>query len=184
MGLHSPLPLHAPFKVELVALAHSENVQLVPTGGSEQAPLPSHRPVGPQLPVGEAGQLSRGSVSARTLPQTPSAPPLAPLFFCKQLWQVPLHALAQHTLSTQNPLAHSLLWLHAAPVCAKYSAYTKPVPLGFAPCQAPSKAALAEIATADPNPSLALPSPASSFCCWDQLLPLSANVYADPESLP
>ena len=109
MGLHSPLPLHALFKVELVGPAQAEKVQLVPKGRTVHAPLPSQVPVVPQLPGAASGQLFRGSVLAATLPHTPSAPPLAALFFCKQLWQTPLHALAQHTPSTQNPLAHWLL---------------------------------------------------------------------------
>ena len=32
-----------------------------------------------------------------------------------QPWQVPVQALPQHTLSTQNPLAHSSVAVHEVP---------------------------------------------------------------------
>jgi hypothetical protein len=47
------------------------------------------------------------------LPQAPEAPPV---FAAEQAWQLPPHAVLQHTPSTQLPELHSLPAVHMEPL--------------------------------------------------------------------
>src|SRR5690242_17995940 len=92
-------------------LLHVAAAHVVPLAYFWQAPMPSQEPLVPQdAAVWSVHSLS-GSVPDTTLPHTPSAP--APFFALLHAWQVPLHALSQHTPSTQWPLVH---WAPSPPV--------------------------------------------------------------------
>src|SRR4051812_14466126 len=62
------------------------------------APAPSHRPSLPQVSGAVAGQVSCGSIPPMTLAQVPFG---LPVYDSAQAMQVPEHAVAQQTPSTQ-----------------------------------------------------------------------------------
>ena len=86
--------------------------------------------------VGSAVHSASGSVFAVTAAQVPFVPPV---FAAVHAWHVALHAVLQHTPSTQLPLAHaphpatlqSLVRLHAAP-CAFCDAHV-PLEVQYVP---------------------------------------------------
>ncbi len=86
-------------------LAHSAPmVQAVPlANGAAHAPA---------VQVRAPEHSLSGSVPAVTSPQVPFAPPV---LAAEQAWQVPPHAVLQQTPSTQLPLEHWLLPVHAEP---------------------------------------------------------------------
>ena len=105
LGTQALLPSQTLLETALFALAQLVNVQELPRPATAQAPLPSHRPVVPQVFCASWAHWSYGSSVARTLPQVPLLPPL---FLARQETQVPAQAVLQHTPSLQKPLAQSL----------------------------------------------------------------------------
>ena len=84
--------------------------QIVPAGVTAQVPPPLQAPVWPQIPPDALHSLS-GSWPDGTGAQVPGLDRL-------QEKQVPLHDELQQTPSTQNPLMHWLLCVHASPFCS------------------------------------------------------------------
>ncbi len=92
-----PEPLQSePVTVPLAQVVAAHGV--LDEAGRQAAP-PLHRSPVAQLPAVVEHSLS-GSVSAATLPQVPSAPP--PFLAALQAWHLPVHAVLQHTPSTQK----------------------------------------------------------------------------------
>src|SRR5262245_16316387 len=104
LSTHMPMPLQKSAGKSVLPW-HDAAPQFVLGLYCAQAPAPLQVPVLPQLAWGSAVQSSFGSVSPLTLPQTPSEP-LA-FLAARQVLQVPLQALLQHTPSTQKPLEQS-----------------------------------------------------------------------------
>jgi hypothetical protein len=113
LGTQALLPSHTPLETALFALAQLVNVQELPRPATAQAPLPSHRPVVPQVFSESCPHCSYGSSVARTLPQVPLLPPL---FLARQETHVPAQAVLQHTPSLQKPLVQSLPCTQAEPL--------------------------------------------------------------------
>ena len=110
-GLHCPLPSQA-FEPTTASPSHMPGLHIVFTGYLRQPPAPSHLPSKPQVDAGIVAQVveSRGVAPAVRLTHVPSELGAA------QVLQPPAHASAQQTPSTQKPLAHSALQLHAIPI--------------------------------------------------------------------
>ena len=70
-----------------------------------QAPEPLQEPLRPQPFFPSAPHWSCGSVLALALPHSPLRPAVFKL--AAHAWQSPVHAVLQHTLSTQLPVTHS-----------------------------------------------------------------------------
>ncbi len=85
----------------------------MPASYKLQAPAPSHSPLRLQLIAPSSSQSLCASVPSLAKSQVPSGPEA--LLASVQAWQTPLHAVSQHTLSTQKPLPHSWLPEQAAP---------------------------------------------------------------------
>jgi hypothetical protein len=101
--LRVPPALQVPKPSQVLAAVSVEPLQLpgahsLPATYRRQAPAPSQVPSSPQLVDGISAHWSRGSSPAGTDMQVPSLPGTL------QLTQVPVHAPAQQTPSTQNPL--------------------------------------------------------------------------------
>jgi hypothetical protein len=103
--LHTPLP--SQIEVDALPIVHVGAPHATPaTANARHAPLPLHMPSDLQefgYPVSIAHRL-RGSVSAGTLPQSPSAP--LPFAAAVHASHGPPHADEQQTPSAQNPLSH------------------------------------------------------------------------------
>ena len=106
-------PLHTLASPTAVPSAWQRPVaHTVPSGWLRQAPLPSHRPSGPQVAAGCDGHWlgSTGASPSGTGEQVPIRPGTL------QAWQVPVQALLQQTPSTQLPLPHSSWQPQASPM--------------------------------------------------------------------
>lgn len=97
-----PLPSHVSAFC-CVTPAHDDAAQTVPATYLRHAPAP-HVPSLPHVDTASGAHSLSGSVPAATLPHVPFVPP--PFFAAEHATQTPLQAVAQHTVSTQNPLAH------------------------------------------------------------------------------
>ncbi|MGB8297794.1 MAG: hypothetical protein WCG85_20425 [Polyangia bacterium] len=93
-----PLPLHWLAGVNVPCPVHDEVLHGVPSTWKRQAPTPSQVPSRPQVLGAAAVHSLSGLVPAFTGRHRPS---LAPVFVAEQAWHVPVHALSQHTPSTQ-----------------------------------------------------------------------------------
>jgi hypothetical protein len=93
-----PLPLHWPRGVNVPSPEHEALPQAVPVTWKRQAPTPSHVPSRPHALFVSTAHSASGSVPALTARHRPS---LAPVFVVEHAWHVPVHALSQHTPSTQ-----------------------------------------------------------------------------------
>src|SRR5690606_28753664 len=112
-------------------------------------------PVYPQEEGASAAHSLSGSLPAWMGPQTPSAP--LPFLARVHAEQVPAHAVSQQTPSAQKPLAHWSPAVQASPgLSPREKAYAAPLLLSI--CGAPTSIALSEIATAEPNAVLLVPS--------------------------
>ncbi len=102
---HVPAPSHA-LPVSNVPL-HATVPHGVPAGVAvAHAPLPLHVPLGPHVPASDTGQLPRGGeVFEATGPHVPSDN--VTVSDCVQPRHSPLHAVLQHTPSTQLSVVHS-----------------------------------------------------------------------------
>ena len=109
---HVPAPSHVLAGVN-VDTVHDWPTQVVPAGQRRHAPAPSHVPSSPQLNVVSCWHSLAGSVPAVTGRHRPLAAPVNPPAHALQL---PLHAVSQHTPSTQLPLPHSEPAAHTAPL--------------------------------------------------------------------
>jgi len=87
-----------------VDTVHDAPTQVVTAVHRRHAPAPSHMPSRPQLKVVSCVHSLPGSVPAVTGRHRPLA---APVIAPAHALQLPLHAVSQHTPSTQLPLAHS-----------------------------------------------------------------------------
>jgi hypothetical protein len=103
-----PLPSQVREEVS-VPPVHAAAAHDVPAACRRQAPLPSHMPSRPQVDAASAAHSLRGSVPALAGMQAPSAP------VALQVMQRPVHAVWQHTPSTQKFELHSPALVQAAP---------------------------------------------------------------------
>ncbi len=108
----TPAPSHVRAGVN-VDTVHDWPTQVVPASQRRQAPAPSHVPSNPQLSVDSCMHSLPGSVPAVTGRHWPSA---APVIAAAHALQLPVHAVSQHTPSTQLPLAHSEPAAHTVPL--------------------------------------------------------------------
>jgi hypothetical protein len=93
---------------------HDGPLHTVPVAHSAQAPAPLQTPVVPHVAALWFVHAPAGSGRpAATAPQMPSCP--WPFVAAEQAWQVPVHALRQHTPSVQKLVTQSLPWPHVAP---------------------------------------------------------------------
>lgn len=106
--MHVPEASQVSWLVCTLAAQESALPHAVPEASTPQAPSPLQVPV---VQADDAHSLS-GSLFARTLVHVPSA---VPVFAAEQAWQLPVHALPQHTPSTQCPLPHCTSAEHAPP---------------------------------------------------------------------
>lgn len=95
-----------------VDTVHDAPTQVVPATQRRHAPAPLHEPSNPQLKVVSCGHSLRGSVPALAGRHWPLA---APVSAAAHALQLPVHAVSQHTPSTQLPLAHSGPAAHTVP---------------------------------------------------------------------
>jgi hypothetical protein len=101
---HVAVPLQVPAGVNVLP-THDDALQIVPAGASAHAPRPSQVPSWPQPP--SRWHMPRGSIApADTVVQNPGRARLA------HVRHAPVHALSQHTPSTQKPDAHWLPSVH------------------------------------------------------------------------
>jgi hypothetical protein len=101
-----PLQVRAGVHVEPLQLAAAHTV---PLAYRRHAPAPSHAPSCPQLAAPSSAHWLSGSAPAGTLMHCPSLPAIA------HDRQLPPHAVAQQTPSTQKPDAQSLAAPQGAP---------------------------------------------------------------------
>lgn len=106
-----PAPSHVRPSVCVEAFAgHAGGAHDVPAAKSSQAPLPSQKPVVPQLAAPALRHAFVGSVPPLgTGAQVPAVAASA------HDRHVPVQALRQHTPCAQKPLAHSVPSAHVAP---------------------------------------------------------------------
>src|SRR5512146_2146237 len=119
------------------------------------------------------------SVAAQVTPRQWSTPAHTPAV---QTSPVVLGLPSPQTASAQNPLGHSAALLHGSP-CAFSSENTYAEPVLPFLRYAPARAVFPDTLTDEPRLSFAAPSPARSFACWIQLVPLRAKTYAAPLEL-
>ncbi|SRR6266540_1774887 len=94
-----------------IAFAHFSAAHKVPDAYLRHDPAPSHFPSVPQLDAAWVAQAARGSLApAGTTEQRPIADDSA------QVLHDPVHALSQHTPSTQKPLVQSPAAVHTWPL--------------------------------------------------------------------
>jgi hypothetical protein len=101
-----PLQVRDGVNVEPVQLAAT---QVVPVAYRRQAPAPLQNPSVPQVEAPWSLHWFSGSCPAATLVHAPSEPASA------HDWQVPVHAVWQHTPCWQKPERQSLLTEHVEP---------------------------------------------------------------------
>jgi hypothetical protein len=106
----APSQVRAGVNVDTV---HDWPTQVVPAGQRRHAPAPSHVPSSPQLNVVCCGHSLPGSVPAVIGRHRPLA---APVIVPTHAVQPAVHAVSQHTPSTQLPLAHSVPAAHTVPL--------------------------------------------------------------------
>jgi len=99
--------------VEPTHVPAAHTVELLQSLHTPPAP---HWPSVPQLEGALAAQSSCGSVPTVTLAQVPFG---APVSERAHALHEPVHALPQQKPSTQKPLAHSSLAVHAVPVASR-----------------------------------------------------------------
>jgi hypothetical protein len=102
--------------------------QIVPAAYTAQVPVPSQKPVRPQLAAPSSGQSLRGSAPTGMFAQVPTLPSIA------HDWQRPEQSEWQQTPSEQKPLLHAPSVVHAPP--ASISAASCP-PAAAPPCPPP-----------------------------------------------
>jgi hypothetical protein len=110
--LHVPAPSQA--KPVCCPPVHVVAPQAVPLGYRRHAPAPEQKPSCLQESEPSFVQSLSGSVPAPTLSQTPSCPEL--FLSALHAWHVPVHGESQHTPSTQLPVTHCVLEVHARPL--------------------------------------------------------------------
>ncbi len=113
-GVHDPAPLQAPISVcDGGAPPHDALPHGVLAPYCSHAPPAAHLPSVPHDAGVVTGQVPLGStLPAVTLPQVPSAPPVAA---AEHAWHWPLHAELQQKPLTQKPLVHWLPPEHGEP---------------------------------------------------------------------
>src|SRR6185369_16454925 len=106
-----PAPLHVRAGVNVAPLQLAFT-HTVPDAHLRQAPAPSHMPSAPHVDCAACAHSLSGSVLLLTGRHRPSACVVLTL---THAWQVPAHALSQHTPSVQKPEMHSAPAAQAAP---------------------------------------------------------------------
>lgn len=104
----TPVPLHERDDVN-VEPVHADGEQVVPLAYSRQPPAPSQKPSAPQVDGACIAHWLSGSAPDGTLLHVPALPVSA------HDRQVPVHAVAQHTPCSQNPVTHSEPAAHVRP---------------------------------------------------------------------
>src|SRR6185503_6241764 len=89
--------------------AHDCARQIAPAAYSAHAPVPSQKPLRPQLATPSSGQSLRGSAPTGTLVQVPTLPSTA------HDWHDPEQSERQQTPSKQKPLLQSAASVQSAP---------------------------------------------------------------------
>ncbi len=107
-----PVPLHVSW-FDCTPPTHDCAAHTVPNGWSAHALMPLQTPVIWQLDAASCAQSLSGSWPFATGPHTPSRP--WPFLVAEQASQVPEHAVSQQKPSTQLPLVHWLVAVHALP---------------------------------------------------------------------
>jgi len=119
-------------------------------------------PLDPQVVAAEGRHSASGSVSAVIGAQVPSG---AAVFDFTQATHAPLHAVSQHTPSTQAPLAHASADEHAAP--SSQGAHGPPhvgamIPAPLLPSWQPPPTPPVVVVLVEPGPTSSTAHPAES----------------------
>jgi hypothetical protein len=104
-----PVPLQVRGGVN-VEPAQLDATQIVPLAYCRQEPPPSQAPSVPQVEAPLSAHCPSGSAPAGTSVQVPAVPVMP------HERQAPAQAVRQHAPCSQNPLAHSVVAVHAAPL--------------------------------------------------------------------
>ena len=159
-AMQAPSPSQRAADFSIVPV-HDCGLQMTPEGYLWQAPVPSQTPSLPQLCTPMSSHWLRGSVPISAGMQVPTAP-------CKaHVKQTSVHAPAQQTPSTQNPLSHSVAARQDVP-----SGWPGVPPLS-PPEESPAPPSAGRSYAPSPPP-IGVSFVASLFACWPPLPPHEA----------